>query len=321
MQPIFFNSIYKDYLWGGTKIKEYFHKDTPYLKTAESWEIASNKNGTNQVKDGIYEGKTLEELFDDKSIRTQIFGKKCENLTRFPILIKFIDAKANLSVQVHPDDEYAKRVENDIGKSEMWYVIDCKPNTKIICGLNDKAKNKEKLEILKDTNIESYFNYIDIQKNDVIYIPSGTIHAILADTLICEIQQNSDLTYRIYDWNRVDKNGKARQLHIDKAKEVIKKENNFQINHTKEEIYGIQNIIQTPYFSIDKVLINEKNSFIGYSNPNCFIAVNVIEGMGTINNIKINQGDSFLIPANMGKYIFNGNLKVLMSYINKKQEK
>lgn len=316
MQPIFLEPVYKDYIWGGTKLKEKLGKTSPYDKTAESWEISANKNGITNIKNGEYVRKGLDELFLNKSIKTQIFGKKCENLERFPTLIKFIDAKDNLSIQVHPNDEYAKTVENDIGKSEMWYIIDCEENSKIVCGLNDKARNKSTEEILKNANIEEYLNYVSVKRGDSIYIPSGTLHAILSNILICEIQQNSDLTYRVYDWNRVDKDGKSRQLHIEKAIDVINTKNNFKIKHTKEDIDGLQNVIKSEYFCVDKLIVSEDKPFISYSNPNSFIAVNIIDGKGSVNEIEIKKGNSFIIPANMGKYEIRGNIKALISYIN-----
>ena len=316
MEIIFLEPIYKDYIWGGDRLRKQFYKNTPYEKTAESWEIAANANGTNIIKNGEWKGKTLGQLFSEKEIRIKVFGKKCENLDKFPILIKFIDAKENLSVQVHPDDFFAKNNGNDCGKTEMWYIIDCKENSNIVCGFNEKINKENLSSILYSNKIEDNLKYLPIKKGDVIYIPSGTIHAIMKDTLVCEIQQNSDLTYRVFDWNRIDKNGNARQLHIKKALEVINLENNVQIKSTINKIKS-QNIVSSSYFFVDKIII--ENEYEEKSDLNTFYAINVIKGNGKIigNNLSydIKKGDSFLIPATIEKYYIRGNIEILKTYI------
>ena len=248
MEVLFFEPVYKDYIWGGTKLKEYFGKATTTDITAESWEISTNTDGVSKIK-----GKniTLKELFDNKETREEIFGTKTKDMEKFPLLIKFIDANSNLSVQVHPDDKYAKEYEADTGKTEMWYIIDCMPNSQIICGMKENVKQEEVEDIIRNNKIKENLNYVDIKKGDSIYIPSGTIHAILGGALICEIQQNSNLTYRVYDWDRVGNDGKPRTLHIDKAIDVINVNANPKVEHEKQE--ECYRIADSEFFKVDKV--------------------------------------------------------------------
>ena len=234
-EPIFLKPIFKDYIWGGKRLKEDFNKNTPYEITAESWEVSTNDNGKSIIKNGEYQGLNLAELFLKIEERQEIFGTKTVKMEKFPILIKFIDASSNLSVQVHPDDQYAYEKENgNQGKSEMWYIMECKDGAQIICGMKENIKEEELAKVLRSNKVEEYLSFVTVKKGDCIYIPSGTIHAILGDTLICEVQQNSDLTYRVYDWGRVGKDGKPRELHVEKAIDVVKLGNKSQISHTAE---------------------------------------------------------------------------------------
>lgn len=316
MDIIFLEPAYKNYIWGGTRLKEELHKNTPYEITAESWEISTNKNGNSIITEGEFKGKKLQELFEMQDYRKKIFGEKCIKKDRFPLLIKYIDAKNNLSVQVHPSDNYATKNEGDIGKSEMWYIMDCPKAAKLICGLKENIKTKEQLKnIIKKGTIKEYLQYIDIEKGDSIYIPAGTIHAITSGILICEIQQNSDLTYRVYDWDRVDKNGNSRELHIKQAIDVINLKNKAIKVKTKVKEY--QKILDTENFKVDKLNINGK--YLAESNEDTFYAINILDGEGRIywNNKehKIKKGDSFIIPANIGKYKISGNLIALKTYL------
>ncbi len=316
MNIIFTEPIYKDYIWGGKKLKSKLNKNTLYEKTAESWEISTNRNGISKIKNAEYREKTLKELFENQELREKIFGIRTKELKEFPLLIKFIDAKENLSIQVHPDDEYAKQNGIDSGKTEMWYVIECKENAQIIGGLNTKISKEELKQTIEDNKIKEYLNHIDIKAGDSIYIPAGTIHAILEDTLICEIQQNSDTTYRVYDWDRKDKEGKERQLHKKEAIETIKTENIPTIVHTTEELQ-FQKIVQSEFFEVEKINCNE--CYEDCSDVNTFYAINIIDGKGSIqtstNEYKIVKGDSFIIPATLGKYFIKGNVQFLKSYI------
>ena len=317
-EPIFLEPIFKDYIWGGTKLKTLFGKNTPYEITAESWEVSTNKNGKSIIRNGIHKGKDLEELYQDKKLRETIFGTKTKEKDIFPLLIKFIDANSNLSVQVHPDDKYAFEKENgEKGKTEMWYIMECKQGAQIICGMKESVKQEQLADTLQKTNLEDYLNFVSVEKGDCIYIPSGTIHAILGDTIICEIQQNSDLTYRVYDWGRKDKDGKPRELHVQKATEVVRVENRPNVIKTASWGECEREIYSSAFFKVNKLTIRGIKKEV--SNRETFYAMNVVNGTGSIQtkekNYNLKVGDSFIIPATLGEYELNGNMELLKSYL------
>ena len=208
----------KDYVWGGSRLKREWKKPAEGGVIAESWELSCHNDGMSVIENGEYAGMPLGELLEHMPIYK---GEKCEQFEFFPILIKLIDAKTNLSIQVHPSDEYALAHEGQYGKSEMWYIIDAEEGSGVYCGLK-RAVGKDELEAaLKGGKILDLLNFIPVKKGDSIYIPSGTVHAICGGLLICEVQQNSSLTYRLYDYDRVGKDGKKRELHIEKALQVV----------------------------------------------------------------------------------------------------
>lgn len=315
MDILFFEPVYKDYIWGGTRLKSYFGKDIETETAAESWEISTNEAGISKIANDSIKEETLKELFDNKEIREEVFGTKTVSMDKFPLLIKYIDANSNLSVQVHPNNEFAKENENDTGKTEMWYIIDCASNAKIICGMKENVKQEDVEDIIRNNKIKENLNYIDIQKGDAIYIPSGTIHAILGDTLICEIQQNSNLTYRLYDWDRIGKDGKPRELHIDKAIKVIDVKTKPQVEHTNTEESKI--IVDSDFFKVEKIVVKEV--YKDKSRKESFYTINILEGEGTIeansNIYELKKGDSILIPSNTGEYVIRGEMELLKSYI------
>lgn len=313
---IFMEPIFKDYIWGGNKLKDELNKKSCYDKIAESWEISANKNGDCRILNKEFNNKTLSELFSDASIRQDVFGKKCLNMQEFPLIIKFIDANDNLSIQVHPDDIYAHKKGLSNGKNEMWYIMECDNNSQIISGFNTNISYNNLKNAINRNNIISYLNYIDVKKGDSIYIPSGTIHSILKGNLICEIQQNSDTTYRVYDWDRIDKFGKMRKLHKEESLEVIDLKAVPEIIHNNDNT-GINNIICNEFFKVEK--INCYDFFYDCSNLSSFYAMTVVGGSGCIRTesqeISIKMGESFLIPATLGDYRIEGKLKLLKSSI------
>ncbi|SEF71098.1 mannose-6-phosphate isomerase, type 1 [Caloramator fervidus] len=313
LYPLFFQPIYKSTIWGGRKLESYFKRQIPDGNIAESWDISCHKKGMSIIKNGNLKGKTLEEAI--KIYKKEILGDKHEY---FPLLVKLIDANDKLSVQVHPDDEYAKKIENQFGKTEMWYVIDAKKDAKIIYGLK-KGTTKEnfKKAILKG-NVEDFLNFVNVEKGDVIFIPSGTVHAILDELLLLEIQQNSDVTYRIYDWNRVDKDGKKRELHLDKALDVINY--NFEGKVIKPKFKDFQNFkkakaVCSKYFNVEIIKIEKEFKDV---TRNSFIIFTAVEGEGKLiknEEYQIKAGDSFLIPACLCDFKIEGNLTVLKTTV------
>ncbi len=283
LEPLFFNPIYKDTIWG-----------------REIWCLSSNKNGITYLDNDI----SLIDLFNNRELKEKIFGTKCNNSDTFPLLIKFIEANDDLSVQVHPDDNYANTYEHDSGKDEVWYVMNCKDNANIIYGLNDKVANKEEIV----NNIKDYLNYQSINKGDLVSIKAGTVHALLSNTYVCEIQQNSDITYRIYDWDR------GRPLNKEKAMDVINLNNEKRIINCNN-IDG--NIYSSNKFNIDLVNIENKETLL--SNPSSFTIYIVVDGEGIIKTNtfekKIEKESVFLIPSNLGQYELNGKMKLLKVYL------
>ena len=315
MEPIFFKPYYKKVIWGGNKIKTFFNRDIENsTNIGESWEISAHKDGLSKIENESFNEMNLMDLFNDKNKRREVFGYKCLEMKKFPVLVKFIDAKTNLSIQVHPDDNYAKINENDSGKNEVWYIMDCKEDAKIIYGFKDKVKKENLVEAIN--NIEDNVKYINVKKGDFISIPAGTIHAICGGILLCEIQQTSDITYRVYDWGRKGLDGKPRQLHTKKALDVINIENKSQ-RYNFFNFTDSKNIYNSNNFSID--LINVKGNLTTASNKDFFNVYIVLEGNGSIksNNFEkvLDKGSTFLIPAELGTYTLAGNLKLLKVYI------
>ncbi|MCI6751509.1 MAG: class I mannose-6-phosphate isomerase, partial [Selenomonas bovis] len=208
----------KDYIWGGTRLKDEYGKKTDLDKVSESWELACHKDGKSVIANGEAEGQTLEDWLAKQG--KEVLGKHVENFPYFPLLIKLIDAKDNLSVQVHPDNDYAQRVEGEYGKTEMWYIVDCEPGASLLYGFQHEISKEEFECRIKENTLLDVVNRVPVHKGDVFFIDSGTLHAIGKGILICEIQQNSNTTYRIYDYGRVGKDGKPRELHVQKALDV-----------------------------------------------------------------------------------------------------
>ncbi len=210
---------YKDYLWGGDTLVTKYGKDSTYEITAESWELSAHPDGASSIVGGQFDGMSF-----DYFIRTfgeKVCGWKSKTFDRFPVLIKFIDARNALSVQIHPNDDYAFPVENEFGKNEMWYVMDAKPGSFLYCGLSRECSKEEIRERIANTTLTEVLNKIEVKPGDVVFVPAGTIHAIGAGILICEIQQNSNCTYRMYDYGRRDKNGSLREVHVDRAMDFV----------------------------------------------------------------------------------------------------
>lgn len=217
-EPFLLKPTGKDYLWGGSRLNDEFEKNIAMEPLAETWECSTHPDGPSYAFGGSFDGMSLAEILKR---HPEFLGTHPASGAELPILIKFIDAKKDLSVQVHPDDEYARRHENgQLGKTEMWYVLDARKDAHLIYGLYRDTDKETLRASIADGTLEKHLQKVKIRKNDLFYIEAGTIHAIGAGALVAEIQENSNLTYRLYDYDRVDKNGKKRELHIDKALEV-----------------------------------------------------------------------------------------------------
>ncbi|MEI0488710.1 type I phosphomannose isomerase catalytic subunit [Brachyspira pulli] len=303
-----FNEISKEVIWGGNSLSTVYSKPFDKDKTiGESWEICDLPNDNNVVSNGELKGKTLSYLV--KEYGSKLLGTKYKE-DYFPLLIKLIDAKDKLSIQVHPDEEYANKRHNKHGKNEMWYVMDTYSDAKLLIGLKENVTKEDlKKAIDNKENIEDMFNYFDIKKGDAFYIPSGCIHAILGNVIIAEIQTPSDVTYRLYDWNRVDKNGKSRELHIEDSFNVIKNINAFSLkssknNKIKTNTLEINTVFTNDYFTTEEYIIN--GDYSSKTNEESFEIIIVLEGNGTIessvNSVDLKIGKTVLVPASLGDY-------------------
>lgn len=320
LYPLKFDPIYKQIVWGGTNISKYFLRNIPLDNVAESWEICCRDDGTSIVSEGVLKGMDLQCLilkYRDKLLGVKTYQKFG---TRFPLLIKIIDANENLSVQVHPDDSYARVNGENNGKNELWYILDAKKNAEIVYGVkNDKTK-EDFIKAVSENKIEQTLNTVDVISGDVFYVPAGKVHAILSGILIAEIQQNSNTTYRIYDWGRVDKEGNSRMLNTSEALDVIdftsqnEPETCSQIINNQD--YCAASVLRSEYFNIDKISVH--NCYISTAISS-FIILMCIKGSGTIfydgGICSIIFGETVLLPACMGEFTIDGNMTLLSIYM------
>ena len=308
--PLLFIPVYKDYLWGGNRFKKYYNRKTSEKILAESWEISDRNEGMSIIDNGYFAGKSLKEII--KKYPAEIVGKNFKG-SSFPLLIKIIDAKKRLSLQVHPDEKKAKIFGGE-AKNELWHFLENDEST-IFYGLKNKIKKEDFLKILNSNQIDNILNKFMLKKESNVLVPGGCIHAINEGSLILEIQQNSNTTYRIHDWNRVDSDGNSRELHLNKALEVANL--NANINPTlktnlieKNDSFVLTEILNKPYFKVEH--INLKNIFTEIMNHTTFHALFVSEGSIELkwndkDILNINKGRSVLIPAAINKYHLQGD--------------
>lgn len=317
LYPMKLSTPCKDYIWGGNRLRNEYGKVSDADKIAESWELSCHKDGESVITNGDFSGTTLSEYIDKAG--KSVLGKKCEKFEYFPILIKLIDAKDNLSVQVHPNNDYALRVEGEYGKTEMWYIVDCDPGAELLYGFKNNISKEEFEKRIKDNTLLEVTNSVKVHKGDVFFIESGTLHAIGKGILIAEIQQNSNTTYRIYDYGRIGADGKPRQLHIEKAVEVTEltpPKYPYKPMGSEEEKDGYteQLLSECEYFRVKK--LNVHKECILDADPESFNSVIVIDGKGTLDGVELAKGDSCFIPAGYGKYTFEGNAELIVTDID-----
>lgn len=317
MEPIRFQPLYFHKVWGGRALTK-FRNDVPEGVIGESWDIACHSKGMSVAVGGTYHGKRLDEIIADMG--TVLLGTKIKP-NEFPLLIKLIDAKEKLSVQVHPGDDYAQTVENAWGKTEAWYVIAAEPGAHIIVGLQGIYTREKFREEIEQCCLEPYLKSISVKPGDAFFIPSGLVHSIGAGVVIAEIQQNSDITYRVYDYHR------GRELHIEKALDVV------QLTAIGEKITSaiVQHegftksvLCASPYFCIE--LYDIIQTYHDNSNPERFFIITCVEGQGELcygideDSLELVQGDSVLVPASLGSYSLEGQMKILKSYVSPAKE-
>lgn len=277
---------FKDYIWGGTKIRDLLNKDTGDMqRIAESWEISTHPDGESTVADGPYAGKTLSEYFS--AIGWEWAGAYGASRKRLPFMVKFIDAHSNLSVQVHPAEEYARLHENDSGKNEMWYIMDAEEDAFIYLGFNRGTDRAEVARRVAENTVEEILNKIPVRKGDSFYIPAGTVHAIGAGCLICEIQQTSNVTYRLYDYGRLGADGKPRSLHVEKALDVLDYHRKSVGRSGGNGPYRIgapseNTLAATEWFTVTKFDMRDGENLPARGDAPAFRALLVVDGAGEV---------------------------------------
>ncbi|MCI8358663.1 MAG: class I mannose-6-phosphate isomerase [Lachnospiraceae bacterium] len=303
----------KDYLWGGNRLITEFGKDCAGEILAETWELSCHPDGPSTVVNGEYAGSTLNEyiLMEGR----KVIGTKCRKYEQFPLLIKFIDAAQELSIQVHPGNEFALENEGQDGKTEMWYIVDCEEDASLYYGFSREVSEEEFKERIRNQTLLEVLNRVAVQKGDVLFIEPGTIHAIGRGCLIAEIQQNSNVTYRVYDYGRKGPDGKERDLHIEKALQVTNR-----IPILKRKSFE-PHIVSCEYFTVDKIVLDGQflKKISGEADRTSFASLLVLEGSGEVRTkderIAFRKGDSIFVTADTGDYELEGKFEALLTTV------
>lgn len=305
----------KDYLWGGHRLVDEYGKEYDGEILAETWELSCHPDGPSTIVNGTYAGKTLEEYIEAEG--KEVLGTNCRRFRDFPILTKFIDAKQDLSIQVHPDNRYALKNEGQYGKTEMWYVVDAGKEAFLYYGFKKEVSKEEFARRIREDTLLEVLNAVPVQKGDVLFIESGTIHAIGKDILIAEIQQNSNVTYRVYDYGRVGKDGKKRDLHIEKAIAVT---NRVPLIKSRS---SYPHVADCDYFTVDKLNLDGRMMcrVEGTVSEESFVSILILDGEGVVscgNKVSYQKGDSLFLPAGSGAYVIEGSCDALITTIREK---
>lgn len=318
LYPLQFQPILKDRIWGGTKLKTYLNKPISSEITGESWEISTVENDVSKVANGVLKDKSLNEVineFPEQLLGTKVyqqFGKQ------FPLLFKYLDAREDLSIQVHPNDALAKKRHNSFGKTEMWFVMQADADARLIVGFKEKSSPEEYLKSLENKTLLSILDSKKVEKGDVFFLETGTVHAIGAGTVIAEIQQTSDITYRLYDFDRVDAQGNTRELHVDLALDAI----NYDVVAAEKKYSKITNIPNTVvdcnYFTTNFIPLDGAISVS--KNGQSFTVYMCVEGSFTLTYqgevYRYKVGDTVLLPAEIMEFEIKGKASVLEIYIS-----
>lgn len=326
--PLTFTPQLRDYIWGGRNLERLYGRALPPGITAESWEISGHPNAATVVDEGPLAGRSLPDIL--AACGSDLVGKRAEwalQRNKFPLLIKLLDANQNLSVQVHPNDAYGLAHEDgELGKTEMWYVLHAEPDAQIVFGLKPNVTRDSFVQAIHNHQLETQLHYLPIKAGDAIFVEAGSVHALLAGAVIAEIQQNSDTTYRVYDWGRIGHDGKPRELHIEKAVEVI---NFAQIEpgpyrsqrvHTEPGLERAE-ISRCPYFVVEKVMIAAGSTYTGFTNGDTLEIWGTIAGQSQLHYaggaIDLPAIRFSLIPAILGEFTIQAknNCTMLRVYL------
>ncbi|PZD78093.1 type I phosphomannose isomerase catalytic subunit [Mesonia sp. K7] len=303
LYPLKFQPILKEKIWGGEKLHQVLGKQKISNQIGESWEISAVENDVSVVANGVLKGKSLREIVE--AYKADLVGKKVYHkyANNFPLLIKFIDATEDLSVQVHPGDKIAQQRHNSFGKTEMWYVLDAEENASIVAGFHKNTSKEDYLEALEQENLEAVLNKTSAKSGDTFLVKAGLVHAIGKGVLLAEIQQTSDITYRIYDYNRTDKEGNKRELHTEDAIDAIDFDSHdYRVAYTTKN-NQLQDLVSCKYFNSEILQLENTTDFKLHINPDSFVILIGVEGKANIKHhqITIKKGETVLIPANLGE--------------------
>ncbi|MEW9677617.1 mannose-6-phosphate isomerase, class I [Lentibacillus sp. L22] len=315
-EPIFLQPVFQERIWGGQKLKTEYHYNIPYEKTGEAWVISAHPNGSSMIENGPLAGKTLADAWSEHG---ELFNKQVNNNEEYPLLVKMLDANDDLSVQVHPNDDFARHVEGvPYGKTECWYVLSAEPGAELILGHH--ARTREELEYMLDQGEwDQLLQRVKVKAGDFFYVPSGTIHAIGKGIVILETQQSSDITYRVYDYDRVDAQGGKRELHLERAKEVATVPHQPVVADQKKEVRdGLisKQLIEAQYFTVYHWTLHGK---VSKELTKDFLQVSVIHGSAEIRvngkAFHVEKGTHFILPHGIKAYELQGNAEFVVSYL------
>lgn len=303
LYPLVLEPDYKDYLWSGTKLKDVYHKKTELSRVAESWELACHKEGMSKIANGPYAGKTFRDYLLAEGSR--VLGAEAIDL---PLLVKIIDTADSLSIQVHPNGAYAAEHEGgQDGKTELWYIMDCAPDAGLFYGFRKEISKEEFVRRAQDGTITEVLNRVTVKKGDALLIAPGVVHAIGKDMTVAEIGTNSNITYRIYDFGRLDAQGNPRALHIEKAAEVL--------DFSRQNIDDLEKPLDCGPFTVEKISLSSERNCCAYEDT--FHHLLCTEGEAALRHpaceILLQPGTSVFVPANLGEYALRGNATILMT--------
>ncbi len=304
---LFLEPVFHEKIWGGSRLKTNYHYDIPSPQTGECWAISAHPNGDCKIMTGDYKGMKLSTLWQT---HRELFGHVEGDV--FPLLTKILDASDDLSVQVHPDDEYAMRVEKELGKTECWYILDADEDAELIFG--HTAQTKQQLAEMIEAGLwDELLTKVKVKTGDFFFVPTGTVHALKKGTLVLETQQSSDTTYRVYDYNRLDDEGNLRPLHIQKSIDVTTVPHvSAQHEPTTQHIQDatIMTYVSCEYFTVSKITLSGTYQ-MDHKAP--FTLMSVLEGHGTVAGCEIKKGDHFIVPSTVKHVEFNGELELMVS--------
>lgn len=317
MEPMLLRPWGKETLWGGSRLKTQFYKKISVEHLGETWECSAHPSGSSTVVNGEFADATLDKVLEQ---HPEYLGRHVDKRYGMPILIKFIDAKQNLSIQVHPNDDFARIYENDFGKTEMWYVLEAEENTSLVHGFAHDVNENMLRQAVEEGQLEKHLNTVKVHKGDLFYTPAGTVHGIGAGCLIAEIQENSNVTYRVYDYNRTDKNGNKRQLHFDKAMQVLNMqatEKYVQKSRYVRYFPGCSREIlcRCQYFETELIKVHKGVAFT--VNESSFQVLLCLDGNGGLETkeyvkpLRFRKGDCVFLPADLGRCFIIGECELL----------